>query len=66
MSKTIQHFLFGFGSILDIFAPVEQLKLSKGGFAGDNDRLRGDAQKVAKTFSEVVNGYQKHKTERQR
>lgn len=66
MSRTIQHFLFGFGAILDIFQPVEKLELSRGGFAEDNRRLRNDAQKISKDFSRVVNGYKKNSSPRQR
>lgn len=39
--------------MLDIFQPVEKLELSKGGFAEDNRRLRGDVQNIAKDFSIV-------------
>lgn len=56
MSKTIQHFLFGFGTILDIFQPIEKLNLSRGGFAEDRAKLSNDVNKVKKDFSKVVYG----------
>ena len=66
MSKTIQHFLFGFGAILDIFKPAEELKLSRGGFAEDNRQLNGDAKKIANDFSKVINGNRKNTINRQK
>ena len=60
MSKAFQHFLYGFGSIIDIFSPVEQLKLSRGGFRGDQERLKNDSKKIKSDFIKVVNGKQKN------
>lgn len=54
MSKTIQHFLFGFGSILNMFGNSSDLKLSKGGFRGDYERLKQDSNNVKKDFSKVA------------
>ena len=54
MPKTIQHFLFGFSAIFDIFQPVEKLQLSRGGFAEDRAKLSNDVNKIKKDFSKVV------------
>lgn len=64
MAKTIQHFLFGFGSIIDIFSLVERLPLSKGGFVGDQKRLHGDFDNIAKDFTKAVNGKQQNQAKR--
>jgi hypothetical protein len=67
MTKAIQHFLFGFSSVLDIFKPVEELKLSRGGFSEDQQKLRGDVKKISKDFVKVVNnGKRKDSLNRQK
>jgi hypothetical protein len=65
MSKTIQHLLFGFGSFINMFGYSNDLKLSKGGFRGDYERLKQDVNNIKSDFSKVVkNGKQKTRSSR--
>lgn len=64
MSKAFEKFLYGFGSIIDIFGIAESLPLSKGGFAGDQKKLQRDFGNVSKDFTKVVNGKQQNQTKR--
>ncbi len=64
MSKAFGRFLYGFGSIMDIFGTAERLPLSKGGFDGDQKRLLRDFSNVSKDFTKVVNGKQQNQAKR--
>lgn len=60
MSKTVQHFLFGFSSFINIFGSGDSLKLSKGGFSEDHQKLKQDVRKISSDFTKVT--YDKQKT----
>lgn len=56
MKQAFKHFLFGFGSSINLFGGSELLKLSEGGFRADYNKLKQDGQKIQKTFAKVVDG----------
>lgn len=64
MLKNIQHFLFGFGSILNIFGFASELKLSSGGFAEDRSKMKQDSKKIQDSFTKVAYGQSKSTSSR--
>jgi len=58
MKHSFEAFLYGFSSIFDIFAPIDKLNLSRGGFAEDHRKLKNDVTNIKRDFSKVVYGKQ--------
>ncbi len=57
MSKTFQHFLFGFGSVLNVFGGNSYIKDLRGGYMNDYEKLKNSGQNIMKDFSKVVHEY---------
>lgn len=63
MSKTIQHFLFGFGSVLNIFGGNSYLPDLRKGYLRDYQQLKNSGKSIMNDFTKVTNEH-KQKTNR--
>ncbi|HLX53090.1 MAG TPA: hypothetical protein VKR58_04085 [Aquella sp.] len=57
MSKTFQHFLFGFGSVLNIFGGNSHIQNLRGGYITDYEKLKNSGRNIMKNFGKVVHEY---------